>query len=167
MQIWVSAGTDYNARTSSLGIQSNTFDFWGMQVEYGSKATPFQTASGGSPQAELAMCQRYYYRQTSGTAYVTLIPNGVSTASTTFEAYITHPVTMRIAPNIFEFSTLYVAQRTTTSSDQVITGATLGADTLNTTTVVFTVASGLTTNAAGTVKSNNSSTAYIAVSSEL
>jgi hypothetical protein len=36
-----------------------TLDTWGWQVEYGSKATPFQTASGGSPQAELAMCQRY------------------------------------------------------------------------------------------------------------
>lgn len=41
-------------------LQNNTFQIWGLQVEYGSKATPFQTASGGSPQAELAMCQRYF-----------------------------------------------------------------------------------------------------------
>jgi hypothetical protein len=32
------------------------------QVEVGSTVTPFQTASGGSPQAELAMCQRYFQR---------------------------------------------------------------------------------------------------------
>mgnify|MGYP007100053647 CR=1 FL=1 len=57
--IWLSAGSSFNARTSSLGIQSNTFDIWGVQAEYGSKATPFQLAGGGSPEAELAMCQRY------------------------------------------------------------------------------------------------------------
>jgi hypothetical protein len=45
---------------------SQTVDIWGVQVEYGSKATPFQTASGGSPQAELAMCQRYFERMVNG-----------------------------------------------------------------------------------------------------
>jgi hypothetical protein len=50
----------------SLPINSTfTFDTWGWQLEYGSKATPFETASGGSPQAELAMCQRYYQRWSS------------------------------------------------------------------------------------------------------
>jgi hypothetical protein len=60
--LFVSAGSNFNARTNSMGIQSNTFDIWGVQAEYASKATPFQTASGGSPQAELAMCQRYYQK---------------------------------------------------------------------------------------------------------
>jgi len=36
-----------------------TLDLWGVQLEYGSYASPFQTASGGSIQGELAMCQRY------------------------------------------------------------------------------------------------------------
>jgi hypothetical protein len=58
--LFVSAGSNLNARTGTLGIQSNTFDFWGIQAEYGSKATPFQLAGGGDPQSELAMCQRYY-----------------------------------------------------------------------------------------------------------
>jgi hypothetical protein len=58
--LWVSAGSSFDSRTDSLGVQNNTFDIWGVQVEYGSVATPFQTASGGSIQGELAMCQRYF-----------------------------------------------------------------------------------------------------------
>jgi len=59
-EMWVSAGSSFDSRTGTLGIQTNTFDIWGLQWEYGAKATPFQTASGGSIQGELAMCQRYY-----------------------------------------------------------------------------------------------------------
>jgi hypothetical protein len=44
------------------GAASKSIDIWGVQLERGSKATPFQTASGGSQQAELAMCQRYYQK---------------------------------------------------------------------------------------------------------
>jgi hypothetical protein len=47
--LWTSAGTTFNARTGSLGIQSATIDFWGVQVEAGSLATPFRTATGTKP----------------------------------------------------------------------------------------------------------------------
>jgi hypothetical protein len=57
--LWTSAGSSFNSRTGSLGIQSNTFDFWGVQVEAGSVATRFHTATG-TIQGELAACQRYY-----------------------------------------------------------------------------------------------------------
>jgi len=56
-------GTNNN---SSLLIQLSlpinatfTVDFYGVQIEYGTKATPYQTASGGSQEGELALCQRY------------------------------------------------------------------------------------------------------------
>jgi hypothetical protein len=57
--IWVSAGAGFNSRTNSLGIQSNTFDIWGLQVEAGSAATPFSLATGTFA-TELVACQRYY-----------------------------------------------------------------------------------------------------------
>jgi len=61
---WMSGGSDFNARTNSIGIQSNTFEFWGFQAELGSVATPFSLATG-SLSTELAACQRYYWRDTS------------------------------------------------------------------------------------------------------
>jgi len=94
INLWVSAGTTYNARTGSLGIQSNTFDIWGLQVEQGSTATAFQTATG-TIQGELAACQRYYFRAT-GTSQP--LGAGVYYASTTALISVKLPVTMRVSP---------------------------------------------------------------------
>ena len=55
--LWVSAGTDFNSRTGSIGIQSNTFDFWGVQLEQNYQPTPFEQRPIGT---ELALCQRYF-----------------------------------------------------------------------------------------------------------
>jgi hypothetical protein len=46
----------------TLGLQNATIGFWGMQIEAGTVATAFTTASG-SIGGELALCQRYYQRQ--------------------------------------------------------------------------------------------------------
>lgn len=48
---------------SSGTINSATIDLWGVQLEAGSVATAFQTATG-TLAGELAACQRYYYRIT-------------------------------------------------------------------------------------------------------
>ena len=95
---------------------AQTIDIWGVQLEYGSTATPFQTASGGSPQAELAMCQRYYYLHASGTAGS--ICNFLYFNSTTVTAMILFPVTMRTAPTLAATSgTNYFAVETGSNLD--------------------------------------------------
>jgi len=107
LNLWVSAGSTLNARTNSLGIQNNTFDFWGVQVEAGSTATDFQTASG-SIQGELALCQRYYWRQSFTGGYYAPIGAGSATSTTTAWIVVNNPVTMRIPPTSIDFSTLAV-----------------------------------------------------------
>jgi hypothetical protein len=101
--IWVSAGAGFNARTNSLGIQSNTFDIWGLQVEAGSVATPFALATG-TLATELTACQRYYYR-----AFGTANANwglGIIVISGYSVSPVRHPVEMRVAPSTFEFNNL-------------------------------------------------------------
>lgn len=57
LAFWLDAGSNYNARTNSLGQQSGTFEFSQVQLEAGSVATTFEPRSVGE---ELALCQRYY-----------------------------------------------------------------------------------------------------------
>jgi hypothetical protein len=103
----VSAGSAAFGGLSGVAIQNNTFDIWGVQVEYGSKATPFQTASGGSPQAELAMCQRYFaksYSQSDAVGASTSLSSVVyelATASTgAMHQAVRFPVSMRGVPTV-------------------------------------------------------------------
>ena len=56
-RIWTSAGSTYNAYTNSLGIQNTTIDIWGVQVEEGPVASPFEQKSYSD---ELRACMRYY-----------------------------------------------------------------------------------------------------------
>lgn len=118
--LWYSAGSDYNARTGSLGLQNATIDIWGVQVEYGSKATPFQTASGGSPQSELAMCQRYYWRASGlSTQY---FGTGCTTSTTAAQIFVQNPVPMRVAPTSIDTSGLKVFDTNTSASATAVIG---------------------------------------------
>jgi len=57
IQFFMSAGSDFNTRTDTLGFQTGTFDFAQVKLEKGSVATPFQPSLIGE---ELALCERYY-----------------------------------------------------------------------------------------------------------
>jgi len=75
-----------------------TFDTWGWQLESGSTASAFQTATG-TLQGELAACQRYYYNYLSGASNL-IIGVGALTNANAVATVVTFPVTMRITPSL-------------------------------------------------------------------
>jgi hypothetical protein len=82
-----------------------TFDIWGVQLERGSVATSFRR-NAPSIQAELAACQRYYFRFTGGNE--TSIGWGTATGTTAVTFGVQFPVTMRTAPTAIDsFGSLF------------------------------------------------------------
>jgi hypothetical protein len=102
------------------------FEITGVQLERGSKATPFQTASGGSPQAELAMCQRYYFRTTQN-ANLILSTYGNATSTTIAYTPVPLPVSMRVTPTALDYSSVYLSD--TANAFTSIGSITLGTST--------------------------------------
>lgn len=164
IRMWFSAGSAFNSTTGTLGTQSNTFDIWGVQVEQGSTATPFQTASG-TIAGELALCQRYYVRNGGVSVYQELgFLSG--TSATGANGQVPVPTTMRVAPTSIDFSTLSLTEY---SGNVAVTNLTLTgtAGGGNVIPVTATVASGLTQYRMYAIRTNNSTSGYIGFSAEL
>jgi hypothetical protein len=78
-QFWFEAGSDFNARTNSLGQQSGTFDIAQVQMEAGAVATPFERRPIG---VELGMAMRYC-EIAPEVSSIRLLSNGSYTGSQT------------------------------------------------------------------------------------
>ena len=162
-QFLSSSGYGYTASHDSF-----YYDVTAVQLEEGPVATPFRR-NQPNIQAELAACQRYYYRKTCDGANYASFGVGYADATTSAVFNIPFPVTMRIAPtgidcsaastfmingtpgNGFGGTNGYLASRTSASTGEMYLG----------------VASGLTTNNAYNLAANNTSSAYIGWSAEL
>jgi hypothetical protein len=58
LRFCLSAGATASANAGNIGVQSFQLLLWGVQLEIGSQATPLDY--GGTPQQQLANCQRFY-----------------------------------------------------------------------------------------------------------
>jgi translation initiation factor 1 (eIF-1/SUI1) len=167
---FVSAGSDLNTRASSIGIQSGTFDFWGMQIEAGSVATPFQTATG-TLQGETALCQRYYYRlNAAGLSNYPIFGFGWANTSNNIQITSQFPVTMRVKPTAIDTSAMSTfAWEFSNSAGNTPTSITLDSNysSPNNGQMEVTKSGAFTLNQQYRFQGNNSSGAYIGWSAEL
>jgi hypothetical protein len=157
LQLWLLTTGNFTAGA--------TLDTWGWQVEQGSIATPFQTASGGSPQAELAMCQRYYIRlgNSAGNSNQRFaVGPGANSTVASITAYL--PVKLRVPVSSIDYSTLSLYDG---SSAFAVTAAAINAASDLNPNVNFTVASGLTAKQFYEVTANNNVNGYIGFNAEL
>lgn len=87
-------------QTNVVATNGATFYLTGVQLEVGTQATTFTTA-GGSYGAELALCQRYYYR-ISPAASTRLLGQGQCFSTIAAGAAVFFPVSMRTRPSALE-----------------------------------------------------------------
>jgi hypothetical protein len=139
------------------------YEVTGVQLEVGSQATPFQTATG-TLQGELAACQRYYHRTVAQSSYGQY-GFAVGTSTTTAAAAYQFPSTMRVPPTSVDFSNIAVYPPT--GGTIAITAFTVGDSTTASAIPAITVASGLTTGTMYRLGANNNSSAFIGFGAEL
>ena len=161
--LFSSAGASLSAYTA-IGVQNATIDIWGVQVEQGSVATAFQTATG-TIQGELAACQRYYWRGVPTQSFSVLSSGGFGTTSTTANIFFSLPVPLRAQPTAVDYSTIGIWDSTVATI--AITNVALNNSGNNTTNVQVTCASGVVANRPYVILSNNSTSGFIGFSAEL
>jgi hypothetical protein len=156
-------GMYFQFTPSGTAGANDYFEITGVQLEAGSTASPFQTATG-TIQGELAACQRYYYRSTAATNKWVL-PMCVSATSTTAGIYaFALPVTMRTTPTSIDTSAIQLVDG---SAGYAITSMLLSADASPAIAYgTLAVASGLTTRAPYSINSTGAA-GYVGFSAEL
>jgi hypothetical protein len=139
-----------------------SIDTWGWQLEAGSVATPFTTATG-TIQGELAACQRYYFRMGGDAAYQTLATGCIAEGSGVLAAII-NPVPMRVTPTSVDFSTLMAYDGANILS---VTSATINLASKYTSRVNLALSSSSNANRPYWLFTNNSTSGFIGFSAEL
>jgi len=153
----------YLSLTIRMDVTNVAMDVWGVQVERGSVATPFTTASN-TFQGELALCQRYFVRWGGSTVYESMA-NAVAASTTGVSAYPIMPVQMRVQPTSVAANALAFYDTVTVFP---LTTPTINAN-INGTKMVqinFT-GSSLTQFRYGALIANNSYSSYLDLSAEL
>jgi hypothetical protein len=149
---------------SVVGTSGATFYITGVQLEVGTKATPYEMQIYSD---QLAQCQRYYVQLSSSGALFASLGTGICNSSSSGQGFVVRlPVTMRTQPTA-SFNAMRVYDGTSaaiilsfSSVSSCSSANALGFDASCSGTF-------LTTGRPLTIQGNNDATAYIAASAEL
>jgi hypothetical protein len=148
----------------AVGIQNVTVGIWGVQVEAGSVATAFQTATG-TLQGELSAAQRYYYRAGGDQAYQT-IGTGRASSATNIQTFFITPVSLRVGATSVDYSTLIGSVGT--SGTTAVSAVSINQTSKNLIDLTVSCSGAVfVTGSFGQIQTNNSTSGYLAVSAEL
>ena len=145
------------------GTSGATFYLTGVQLEVGSKATPFEHESYGQT---LAKCQRYYYTHVVGSSMAD-VGVGAYYNISLFAFTVRYPVTMRTPPDL-EVTTGadYYRIFANGTADTLNAMASAGRATVNTMGIDTSTGTSGTIGHGGLISTNNTS-AYMAFDAEL
>jgi hypothetical protein len=154
----------YNTPVGTAGA-NDWFEITGVQVEFGSVATNFKRAGGGTIQGELAACQRYYYRQTPSGSFG-WVAFGLASGTTGGAVGTTFPTQMRVRPTAIEYASLDACDAASTVA---LTSLTLDTNVSSPNVGVcnFGVAAGLTAFRPYYLRQSTNPAGYLAFTSEL
>lgn len=118
---WIRVTKSFTVPTDAVGLRFGvipdtaqasgvTVRVTGVQLELGSQATPFSRMAG-TIQGELAACQRYYLRTSTGTGG-SVLGNGYTATTSVAYTSVQFPVTMRITPTAVDFVDLRIEDQT-------------------------------------------------------
>jgi len=163
---WVAANNaSATGATNLMATLNATWYVTGVQLEVGTQATGFEYRQYGQ---ELALCQRYYYKEENSTNAITLA--GFTTSTTSAALFNNFPVTMRIAPTALEQTGTAANYRVVGGGASATTCSAVPAfssATKNLARTTFTVASGLVSYNGCVGNPASGVTAYLAWSAEL
>ena len=159
--------TSATGATSVVGTSGATFYVTGVQLEVGTVATPFERQLYN---AQLAQCQRYYYR-ISATGNNQPFANAFCDSTTIARGAVSFPVTMRDRPTALEQSGTaanYAIVSSPTGQNCTSVPA-FGNSTVISSEINFTIASGLVAGQGCLLRSGIASgaSAYLGWSAEL
>lgn len=143
------------------------FELTGVQIDIGTytaSTAPTFRRSGGTIQGELAACQRYYYRNTPGSAYG---QHGFGSAysTTQWQGLIQLPVTMRITPTTLESGNVKIADGANTPL--ALTLSLVSSQSSPTVASVQAVVTGATQYRPYFLQNDNNTAGYVGFSAEL